>query len=65
MKDEIDEFLDKLKKQLAKKHPKPDEYDPDWLKKYAAMLEWKSKSKVERIIERQEAFLKPRKSQPH
>ena len=66
MSDPIDEFLLKLKKELAKKNPAPNEYDPDWLEKLSkqlAILEWKQKPKVERIIERQEAIKKP--SKPH
>jgi len=69
--DAIDEFIAKLKKQLADKTPKPaEEYDPDWLEKYDTQLtraiairEWKAKPKVDRIIERQEAIKKP--SKPH
>jgi len=71
MSDVIDDFIAKLKKQLADKHPKPaEEHDPDWLEKYdaqltraIALLEWKQKPKVDRIIERQEAIKKP--SKPH
>lgn len=64
LSDIIDEFIAKLNKELAEKHPKPvEEYDPDWLDKRLALLEWKEKPKIERIIEKQEAIKKP--SKPH
>jgi len=55
MSDIIDEFLAKLKKELEPKK-QAEQYDPDWFEKYAAVLQWKSKTKVEKIIEKQEAF---------
>lgn len=64
--DEIDLFLAELKKMLAKKFPKTvEEWDPDWLDKHLAVLEWKEKTPVERTLIRQMAIDNKKVNKPH
>lgn len=65
MKDKIDTFLDALKKELRRKNPPPPEKEIDIneLSRNLDALQRRLKSRAERFIEKQEAYIKPNK--PH
>lgn len=56
MSDKIDEFIAKLKKELARQNAITNEWHPEYLGHRLAALERRLKSKAERIIEKQESI---------